>query len=219
MKYLYTFLFATGLIFQSSAQTKFSLGYVYSLESSFMNKYYFDNIEMRMAYTVGINARIHFHEKLSFTYGLQYSVKGFNASRPLYADFSNTPVDTFHTTYSFRYLEVPLLLNYQCPGSSRVSLFTSAGFVPGFFIYASSNAPRYSGSPDVTNNSSRTFILSGYTGIGTMIKISDSFSFLVQPNFKYSLTKMNKPPVTSPGNGNFHPYSIGLLCGVYYQFK
>jgi hypothetical protein len=28
---------------------------------------------------------------------------------------------------------------------------------------------------------------------------------------------MNKPPVTSPGNGNFHPYSIGLLCGVYYN--
>jgi hypothetical protein len=229
MKYLFSLFFVAFMFLQTYAQSKFSLSYIYSFNP------------VSNGHTTGINVRYNFNEKLSLTSGLQYSVKSSSKKTYDIVDSNNTSLGTSITYSSLKVIEIPLLLSYETNRSSKVSLYVSGGLVPGYIVSEKQTTAILNHS---SNKSSKIYnidsrrdlddkykkiMLSGYIGIGGMVKLSEKFSLLFQPNFKYELTNFVKPMQSDEvdpqfGHGNadspkYHPYSIGLLCGVYYQFK
>jgi hypothetical protein len=226
MKYFYSFFLLTVLSLQLSAQSKFSAGVIFSPELGSINKFFFGKPGFRPGYTSGINVNYKCNKNLSITAGIQYSVKNFSITNTTWYD-SGFGIPEGKFNYSYRFIELPLLLSYQCQSSSRFSLFMSAGMVPAFFGFAKVPGDYYYGTvivkrSDLNNVIYNKFIVSSYLGIGGLIKLSDHFSLLVQPNFKYSLTRINSRSNVSNYDydygSSWRTYTLGLLCGVYYQF-
>jgi hypothetical protein len=204
------------------AQSKFSLGLFFVPECSYISGLPYSG-KLKATYSSGIDIRYQLSKKISLTSGLQISNKGYTT---MTID-AGVPAKQ---TWSYKYFEIPALLSYQFSNSSRVTFYPSIGLILGSLINQ-----RVTIAPNKNNSGGgyylvnrryldgfNKYILSGYIGMGGMVKISKKLSLLVQPNIKYSLTSMHKMnprfSIDSPYSNHSHHYSLGIVAEVFYNF-
>ena len=133
-----------------------------------------------------------------------------NSIDPVKANLKYVSSDIYQ---DLTFLEMPLILRYKLI-DKKIDLNLIGGVSYNFLVnnsvYTFDNGSRYPvGNTQMLNNVS----LSSSVGMGMEYNISRSFSFNVEPTFRYYLN-----PINSGGTSVFHPYSIGVLSGLSYRF-
>lgn len=113
----------------------------------------------------------------------------------------------------FHYLEIPFMLKYKII-ERKIDINVLGGVSTHFLIgnkvyYTLGNQAEYLGhTSDI-----QSFNYSGNIGFGLDYYISEDFSFLFEPQFKYYLNSVNINSLIEN-----RPYSFGLYTGFLYQF-
>jgi hypothetical protein len=213
------------------SQSKFSLGLFFAPEYSYISNVPIDKANLKPTYSSGFNIRYQLSKKIILSTGLQFSNKGYTARTTVIANQNNNIEEATKITLSYRYFEIPAVISCQLVMPQDFLIIPSVGLIPGYLMnqrFSIAPIDKFPGGYFVNNRSDlnsigyRKFILSGYVGVGGMIKMGKKFSLLIQPNFKYSLTSMHKihseNSVYSPYSYNMHPYSFGITAEVFYHF-
>jgi hypothetical protein len=175
-------------------------------------------------YTFGLLAEGEFNSRFALQAGLAFSSRNYEQERTLIIDNSQNGQDGLaHEVTEFRntranLLQLPLLLQITAYRNQKWRVYAQTGL--SFYLNFSQT---YSGSQQATlaqNNGSLRFttnidrnqyegaffqtrqlknnvFINAQIGLGVERQLSDTWSLFVQPNFQYSLTKMN-----SYGNRN-----------------
>ena len=114
----------------------------------------------------------------------------------------------------FDYVEIPFILQFSSARERGFSLITEAGIFAGVLtgnkaFLTSLNSKYLIGSTE----NLRPFSLGGVAGAGAKYRISDSFSAMLMPEFRYSFFSISKQPEIE-----YHPYQFGLGLGLTYHF-
>jgi hypothetical protein len=111
------------------------------------------------------------------------------------------------------FLELPVLVRYKVIDRKMgVNLIggVSYNFLVNNSVYAIMDGGRY---PVGTTEGLNPMSLSSSVGMGMEYRLSQNFSFSLEPTFRYYLNTFN-----SGRESGIHPYSLGIFSGVAYKF-
>lgn len=185
----------------------------------------------RFGYTFGINKIIKTNNHFEFSYGLQYSLMGYQSKLDsndlIGTSFNNANNATYYFTsttdhvirrYSFGYLEIPLKVGVRL-GKERFKYFADAGVSIGFkclsrivFVSHYKDGTKEKASVKNLSKSSDDDINAfGLVSLGVSYELSKKMFVQATPNFRYSLI--------SPLEVNIkeHLWSAGFNFSFYYD--
>lgn len=114
---------------------------------------------------------------------------------------------------TFSYLELPVVLRYKVI-DKLIGVNLVGGVSYNMLVQNSVYAVTASGKYPIGKTEGLNPVsLSSSVGLGMEYNISESFSFNLEPTFRYYLNPFS--PTTS---SNFHPYSFGVFSGISYKF-
>lgn len=193
----------------------------YSQTNDWVSDYRNEEEVPKFGFTIGLNFRYHLNTKFIFETGLLYADKGFQTKETtiLWVNPSSELPTKSKTEFQFRYLEIPVGLNYVI-NSSRVRYYISAGAIVSRFLakrtilkleYANGNSSKIGSTQELGYDK---FNLSVAVGFGLTYQLSKRFSFDIEPVYRQGITS-----ITGDKNAGEYLYTLGLSTTVYYTFK
>jgi hypothetical protein len=203
-----------------------------TFESGIVFNYREDSEIPRTQHRFGINVLVKLTPTLQLKSGIRYAETGYTENTfeegLIWGSQHNgnggvLPNNGPTVTLLFKdyvYVEVPLQLRWSPIASSNISPFVELGVNPHFFVHGENNLVNADGDVSKTIFGSndlqvfRSIYFVAVAGIGTSIRINDTFSTTVQLAGRYHLNELGKED--TPINENH--YSVGGELGIGYRF-
>ncbi len=171
---------------------------------------------IKVSYTVGLNACYSIKRFVSLEAGIQYSNKG-NETKFLDLVFDQPDPslpEKAKMIYSYHYIDIPVKVNFTI-GKKKVRFFTSVGVTTNIFIKETQiGVLVYSDRTERINTSTNTNYnnvnISPTISVGIDYKINNRMNLRVEPTFRYGVLKITDTPVTD------YLYSGGLNISYYF---
>jgi len=114
---------------------------------------------------------------------------------------------------NFDLFEIPIMIKYKIL-NKKLGINLSGGLSPAYLIdnntYLEVNSDKY----DIGNSSNlNSMIINTTFALGINYAVVKSLSINVEPNFKYSLSPINKN-----SQFDYHPYYFSIFTGIIYKF-
>jgi len=172
-------------------------------------------------YTTGLSIRIDLTCKIIVETGLLYSVKGEqtkNTDLVWATPNPEFPVKS-KTQYQFKYIEIPMKVNYLL-GGKKIRIFVSVGVSLNVFsekktkvISQFANGHKSSES-SVVDLGYLKFNLAAIAGFGIKYDLTKRVYISVEPVYRQFINS-----IVADKKAKEYPYSIGANVGIYYSFK
>ncbi|MEP7142398.1 MAG: outer membrane beta-barrel protein [Ferruginibacter sp.] len=172
-------------------------------------------------FTAGLNFRKGLTPKIIFVTGIYYSVMGAqtkNIELKWATPGINFPV-TSKTRYLYKYLDIPVKINYLF-GPGRVNYFISCGVSVNIFSEKKTKLISAYTSGHTTSVSSAVdlgflkFNLATLIGLGIKYDITKRLSIACEPVYRQFINSIEADKSIKE-----HPYSIGINVEMIYRFK
>jgi opacity protein-like surface antigen len=180
-----------------------------------------DNETGTFGYTTGLDIKIDLTSKIILESGLLYSIKGEqtkNTGLEWATPNPDFPIKS-KTQYQFKYIDIPVKVNYLL-GGKKVKIFVSAGVSVNVFSEKKTNViSEFANGHKISENSVidlgyLKFNLAGLLGFGIKYDLTKKISLFVEPVCRPFINS-----IVVDKNAKEYPYSIGANVGVYYSFK
>lgn len=212
---------------------KFQLGVTYSPEMSYRHlkattdynwfkKIQDDMDAPKFGFSAGINFGCILSTRLTLEIQALYANKGYQTKeRIVETELQSGPLIKMpylsNAVYSYRYLDIPLKLNYYLI-NKKVKFYITAGFSANIFLdqqtttiikYKDGSENKFKSN---TKKGGEPFNFSTLVGVGLNYNLSDHNIFKIEPAFNYSITPLMNAPIKN------HLYTAGIRVGIAHTF-
>jgi len=228
---LLCFFFPTFLFSQSNSKVELigsldfshrihtNTGWIQSLRSSDKGKLnthfgvnYFQKLKPKMWLKIGVGfASLGYKTKKSNLI-FPSDLTGLGIVDPLLQGIGNS---TSQFIYNYHFLEVPFSLQYYF-SEKKLKSFVEFGFVPMYYLQSITKHKLNGEKRSRENRQESTFNdiqLASKIAFGFTYAFNEKWEMVVQPNFRYHLTKIADAPVKE------HLWSAGLALGIRMSLK
>ena len=166
-------------------------------------------------YSGGLEGGYHFTDSFSGSLGLVGSKKGFEKEyiSPIIDETYQEQLRT--TRLDIYYLDIPVLFDYDFYLNEKVSVFASAGAVPGILLddkEVSNYVTDTDRQTDFMNHNLNKVVLAGQVSGGFKLQVYDTKSIRIEPYFRKYFNKMAPDLMTE------NPNSYGIQIGIFQHF-
>ncbi len=133
----------------------------------------------------------------------------------------NPPKDTLESldlnnirvVQNFDLLEIPVMIKYKIL-NKKLGINISGGLSPAYLLDNNTSLEVNNEKYDIGSSSNlNTMIINTSFGLGINYEVFKKLSLNVEPNFKYSLSPINKD-----SQFDYHPYYFSVFTGIIYKF-
>jgi hypothetical protein len=172
-------------------------------------------------FTVYSQVRYKFNSRLSIEGGVGYANRSYKTkSENLHwtSDDAALPVKS-KTIYRFKYITLPLNINYNIYTHNKIRLFAAAGVAANIFLARRTKVQ--SSFANGTNNGYAFSKRSGYTtftatargAVGIDYQVMKRFTLRIEPYYQRTIR-----PITADDTAKEYIYAFGLATGMFYAF-
>ena len=206
--------------FSFGQKNKTSIGFFYSLD-----KYDFEferstglyhNYEINSSYSVGLNVKWNFSERLFINGAIQYAERGYKLDYDFDIMEPGDPLIPRRTTIDLNYFGIPLFLGYDLYNGDKLKIAPSMGLVNEFLIKdkeKSTFEDSRESESEILHQDLNKYLISLQLNIAFEYHISDKIFLNLEPFLRTGFNAIDEEMVKS------NTFSYGGILGINYKLK